>query len=37
MPNYPENLKKQFWNNKPWWDENGDKAAERWNQWLLKK
>lgn len=37
MPNYPENLKKQFWNDQEWWDENGQKAAERWNQWLLKQ
>jgi putative spermidine/putrescine transport system substrate-binding protein len=37
MPNHPDNLKKQFWNDQKWWDENGDKAAERWNQWLIRK
>jgi len=37
MPTYPDNLQKQFWLSAKWWDENLDKAAERWNQWLLKK
>jgi len=34
---YPDNLQKQFWLSAKWWDENLDKAAERWNQWLLRK
>jgi putative spermidine/putrescine transport system substrate-binding protein len=37
MPTHPDNLPKQFWLSVPWWDENLEKAMDRWKQWLLKK
>jgi putative spermidine/putrescine transport system substrate-binding protein len=37
MPTHPDNLPKQFWLNVAWWDENLEKAMDRWKQWLLKK
>ena len=37
MPTYPENIGKQFWLNVGWWDENLEKAMDRWKLWLLKK
>lgn len=37
LPTEPTNMKKQFWISDRWWAENGAKAQERWNEWLLKK
>lgn len=37
LPNAPENLSKQFWISDRWWAEQGGKAIERWNAWMLKK
>lgn len=37
LPTAPDNLKKQFWISDRWWAENGAKAIERWNQWLIQK
>ncbi|HLI12206.1 MAG TPA: ABC transporter substrate-binding protein [Alphaproteobacteria bacterium] len=37
LPTDPDNLKRQFWISNQWWAENGTKAIERWNQWMLKK
>src|SRR4051794_9724364 len=37
MPNAPGNMEVQYWTNDEWWSENGSKAIERWNAWLLKK
>lgn len=36
LPTAPENMKKQFWISDRWWAENGGKAIERWNGWMLK-
>lgn len=37
LPTYPENIDKQFWLSADWWAENGAKAQERWNQFMLKR
>ena len=37
LPTEPTNMKRQFWISDRWWAENGAKAQERWNEWLLKK
>jgi putative spermidine/putrescine transport system substrate-binding protein len=36
LPTAPENLTKQFWISDAWWAENGGRALERWNGWMLK-
>ncbi len=36
MPTAPGNMEKQYWTNDEWWSDNGSKAIERWNGWLLK-
>jgi putative spermidine/putrescine transport system substrate-binding protein len=36
LPTAPQNLSRQFWISDQWWAENGAKAIERWNQWMLK-
>lgn len=37
LPTADEHLKRQFWIDDEWWADNGAKAQERWNAWLLKK
>ncbi|HEY8613853.1 MAG TPA: ABC transporter substrate-binding protein [Roseomonas sp.] len=36
LPTAPDNLAKQFWLDVPWWTENGARAQERWNRWMLQ-
>jgi putative spermidine/putrescine transport system substrate-binding protein len=36
LPIAPENMQKQFWLNVAWWTENGARAQERWNRWMLR-
>ncbi len=37
LPTTPANLEKQFWINVPWWTENGQRAQESWNRWMLRR
>ena len=37
LPAAPENVAKQFWLDVPWWTENGARAQERWNRWMLQR
>ena len=37
LPTHPDNIGKQFWLSADWWAENGNKAQERWNQFMLKR
>ena len=37
LPAAPENLQKQFWMDIAWWTENGARAQERWNRWMLRR
>jgi putative spermidine/putrescine transport system substrate-binding protein len=30
-------IEKQFWIDDAWWADNGAKAQELWNAWMLKK
>ena len=37
LPTAPEHLSKQFWLDVAWWTQNGAKAQERWNRWMLQR
>lgn len=37
LPAAPGNLEKQFWLDVAWWTENGARAQERWNRWMLRR
>jgi putative spermidine/putrescine transport system substrate-binding protein len=37
LPTTPGNLEKQFWLGVQWWTENGQRAQERWNRWMLRR
>ena len=37
LPTAPANLERQFWLNVGWWTENGARAQERWNRWMLQR
>lgn len=37
LPTTPANLEKQFWLGVEWWTENGQKAQEAWNRWMLRR
>jgi len=37
LPAAPDNLAKQFWLDVNWWTENGARAQERWNRWMLRR
>jgi len=37
LPTTPANLEKQFWLGVDWWTENGQRAQEAWNRWMLRR
>lgn len=37
LPTAPGNLERQFWLDVAWWTENGARAQERWNRWMLQR
>ncbi len=37
LPTTPANLARQFWIGVDWWTENGQKAQETWNRWMLRR
>jgi putative spermidine/putrescine transport system substrate-binding protein len=37
LPTTPANLEKQFWLGVEWWTENGQRAQEAWNRWMLRR
>ena len=37
LPTAPANLEKQFWLGVDWWTENGQRAQEAWNRWMLRR
>jgi putative spermidine/putrescine transport system substrate-binding protein len=37
LPTSPGNIEKQFWIGVEWWTQNGQRALERWNRWMLRR
>lgn len=37
LPTAPDNLSKQVWLNVEWWTDNGQRAQERWNRFMLRR